>query len=128
MPEFKTLAFFMKKFLKNVKNSQYFFFTGINNFVIKKKEYLKMKVTFELQQVDALAALKKYAESKNTTIDKIIDQALVKIALNLKANEENKCSVEEIYCAKLDHYPINDYVKEKLKFKYILLKDRNSGL
>lgn len=118
----------MKKFLKNVKNSQYFFFTGINNFVIKKKEYLKMKVTFELQQVDALATLKNYAESKNTTIDQIIDQALVKIALNLKTKEENTCSAEEIYRAKLDHYPINEYLKTKLKFQYILLKDRNSGL
>lgn len=82
-----------------------------------------MKVTFDLQQVDALATLKTYAESKNFTLDQLIDNALVKIALNLKTKEENQCSPEEIYQAKLDHYPINEYLKEKLKFSYILLKD-----
>ena len=84
-----------------------------------------MKITLELQQVDALATLKTYAESKNSTLDHLIDQALVKIALNLKTKEEeeNTCSSEDFYRAKLDQYPINDYVKEKLKFKYLLQKD-----
>ena len=86
-----------------------------------------MKITLELQQVDALATLKTYAESKNSTLDHLIDQALVKIALNLKTNEENKCSAEDLYRAKLDQYPINDYVKEKLKFPYFILKDGTVG-
>lgn len=85
-----------------------------------------MKVIFNLEQVDALAALKEYANKKGMEVDKIIDEALVKIALNLKAKEEkNECSEEEIYRARLDQYTINDFVKEKLKFRYFLLKDRN---
>lgn len=87
-----------------------------------------MKVTFELQQVDALAILKNYAENKNLTLDQIIDQALVKLALNLKTKEENTCSAEDQYKAKLDHYPINEYLNSKLKFQYILIKDRNCSL
>lgn len=86
-----------------------------------------MKITFELQQVDALATLKNYADSKNTTIDEIIDQALVKIALNLKTNEENKCSTEDQYNAKLDHYTINEFLKAKLKFPYFIFKDGTVG-
>ena len=82
-----------------------------------------MKVTLELQQVDALATLKSYAEKKGYTLDQIIDQALVKIALNLKTKEENTCSAEDQYKAKLDHYKINDYLNSKLKFQYILIKD-----
>ncbi len=82
-----------------------------------------MKVTFELQQVDALATLKTYAQNKNLTIDQIVDLALAKMALNLKAKEEQKCSAEDQFRAKLDKYPINDYVKEKLKFQYYLIKD-----
>jgi len=87
-----------------------------------------MKVTLELQQVDALATLKSYAEKKGYTLDQIIDQALVKIALNLKVKEENTCSAEDQYKAKLDHYKINDYLNSKLKFQYILIKDRNCSL
>jgi len=82
-----------------------------------------MKVTFELQQVDALATLKTYAQNKNLTIDQIVDLALAKMALNLKAKEEQKCSAEDQYNMKADRHPINDYVKSKLKFPYIILKD-----
>lgn len=83
-----------------------------------------MKVIFNLEQVEALAVLKEYANKKGTEVDKIIDQAITKIALNVKTLEEkNECSEEEIYRARLDQYTINDFVKEKLKFKYFLLKD-----
>lgn len=86
-----------------------------------------MKIIFELQQVDALATLKNYAESKNLTLDKIIDQALVKIALNLKTKEENICTAEDQYNAKLDHYTINEFLKERLKFPYFIFKDGTIG-
>lgn len=83
-----------------------------------------MKVIFNLEQVEALAVLKAYANKKGTEVDKIIDQAITKIALNVKTLEEKtEYSKEEIYRARLDQYAINDFLPEKLKFKYLIQKD-----
>lgn len=77
-----------------------------------------MKITLELQNVNELSKLKNYAEKKGYTIDQLIDGIIKKASL--KINEGNS---EDQYSTKLDHYPINDFLTEKLKFKYLLLKD-----
>lgn len=87
-----------------------------------------MKITLNLENLEELSKIKIFALEKGLTIDQVIDAMIKKAASNLKTKNENQISPEDVYRAKLDQYVINDFIKEKLKFRYFLLKDRNCCL
>ena len=93
-----------------------------------------MVITLNLEHLEELAKLKAYAERKNITIDEIIDKAVIKLASKLndpqkevkEVKEDHKVFMQEgilTFDQKKPSYILNEYIKDKLKFKYVITKE-----